>query len=1411
MVLPGYFAINQDFESMQEIFSKWMAELLLVFQAVSQSPLLTASFFVVALMVIFLSVIWLRVQAQPFFLHLIVFNLLLLGYAVITNLPPEWLAQGMAYISSVNYSPMLFHALMLYWLALAPHKYGRPSRDVPAGKLVQQRRWFFLASLLLVCSSLLIDAQQWRLPEPRFDFYLWLGLMLSMLLLAIRMMVKNFRSSSLEATLFGFAFVSWIFASYTYLFYQQTIAVLLAVLGNALLAINILVYYRRFIGLEAELRAGLYDENLGLREENLIQRNILAYTREAVLQLDRDEKITYANPTFAKISGFKLRQLKGKKLNEVISRNFYEAATRALKGARSGREESFEILLHRPNMPDIALQVQALPLLDSRQKLRGTHLGFIEITENVEARENLLVRNEKLETDLALYRSALDRTENAVILSDVNCRILFASKSFTGMTGFDATDLIGRSTNVYRLDTKIERDALTTLNQGKIWRGTFKNRRKDGSEFETDVYATPLMEDGGETQYVLWLESDADKRLQKDHQLQLARQQVAMKEGDLRAIEDEYAAIYAALDTGIVLVRPDGAVRMLNPRATHILGFSQDSITLKNLPMFVQDLLKLGSNYGSKMRSDAIEFIDEFVRPDGETRLLRWHAMPVSVDRERQLGVVLQAFDMSEFSAREKQIEHLEKELEKARRKQNVSDASSVSRIQKILEVAENVNSSMSFKDSMELIARTAQSFGWSNILLYEKRPGSWRYELVGTAGFKPRHVNALHVLPVKEVDQYFQSRFAVGPGYFLKNGEKSSEPSWDFFNEPVKLPSEGEWGPFDVLLLPLKTRGKEVGLFLCGARDDGQLPGTSAVQELEKLAIYAAFAIDHGQGQLVMKQKLHQNRLLMDISKIEPLDAKPDRELAQIAQKAKPILGGEVCVVMSGPPLYGACTFTTAKQSQVLNALDTVQVGHIANELRPKLPSSGAEYLEVTSAERALLAAMNIKLKGTQRCTMLVAPLQLRRKNRGFVACVVRDGVYSSEKIDFMVELAYRTALFAENFDLFSQIDSKAQELEKANTYISEFLANVTHELRTPLHAILSYVELLRQNSNASEEDRLRHLNTIRTSGNRLLYLINDLLDLSKIEAGKMEPQLETFDPRDLVEEVSREIAYLCNKNGLILKVSLNQSMPPLITSDKNMLSRVLLNLARNAQKFTDEGGTIEISAAVPSGDRLMLQVRDTGIGIPKSDVKTIFEAFNQLDRKASRRYEGSGLGLPISKRLVELLGGKIAVQSKVGQGSTFTIDVPVQAIWRKGKEKATATAQTKSKPVRKRLSKREWQILVVDDDTSTKEAMRFLLENSGYQVEFAHDGPAAINTAQYLRPDLILLDIMMPGMDGYQVARTIKAQKHLSHIPLVALTARAMNEDREKAKEAGFDDFLTKPFAMDDFFNMVRRYTDG
>jgi CheY-like chemotaxis protein/anti-sigma regulatory factor (Ser/Thr protein kinase) len=315
---------------------------------------------------------------------------------------------------------------------------------------------------------------------------------------------------------------------------------------------------------------------------------------------------------------------------------------------------------------------------------------------------------------------------------------------------------------------------------------------------------------------------------------------------------------------------------------------------------------------------------------------------------------------------------------------------------------------------------------------------------------------------------------------------------------------------------------------------------------------------------------------------------------------------------------------------------------------------------------------------------------------------------------------------------------------------------------------------------------------------------------------------------PAQIIREATDSIRPLCEQKKLNLRVKLGENLPELFRCDRSILSRVLTNLLGNAVKFTEKG-EIEVWARMRSAT-LVISVRDTGAGIPVSKQKEIFEPFRQLENSETRRHGGTGLGLAISRKMLAILHGEIEVESEPGKGAKFTIHIPAStapvrpATRTPRAEKSRLGSEAKSKSddgkagARKRsklslrfpISKRPKspRILVIEDDENTRYAMQFILENAGYQVEFAEAGEKALLAAQHQRPDLILMDIMMPNMDGYQVARMLKAQKQLAHIPVVALTARAMKGDREKALAAGCNDYLTKPFESKDILGMLEKW---
>ncbi len=365
----------------------------------------------------------------------------------------------------------------------------------------------------------------------------------------------------------------------------------------------------------------------------------------------------------------------------------------------------------------------------------------------------------------------------------------------------------------------------------------------------------------------------------------------------------------------------------------------------------------------------------------------------------------------------------------------------------------------------------------------------------------------------------------------------------------------------------------------------------------------------------------------------------------------------------------------------------------------------------------------------------------------------------------------------------------------ESANRTKSTFLANMSHELRTPMNAIIGYSEMLIEEAeDAGQPGFIPDLQKIRTAGKHLLALINDILDLSKIEAGKMSLYLEEFRLEDLIQDVVGTSQPLVAKNQNRLDVRLAADLG-LMRADLTKVRQTLFNLLSNATKFTEKGIITLTADRVPSekGARIHLRVSDTGIGMTPEQLGRLFQAFTQADASTTRKYGGTGLGLVISRRFCQLMGGDIAVESRAGVGTTFTVDLP--AIVEPATEAALALAASPAETP-KIKSKTRPTVLVIDDDADAADLMSRALERSGFATIRASKGGEGIVLAQQQQPAAITLDVMMPGMDGWAVLSVLKSDPLTARIPVIMVT---MLQDRQLGYSLGAADFLTKPVDAD------------
>jgi signal transduction histidine kinase/DNA-binding response OmpR family regulator len=394
-------------------------------------------------------------------------------------------------------------------------------------------------------------------------------------------------------------------------------------------------------------------------------------------------------------------------------------------------------------------------------------------------------------------------------------------------------------------------------------------------------------------------------------------------------------------------------------------------------------------------------------------------------------------------------------------------------------------------------------------------------------------------------------------------------------------------------------------------------------------------------------------------------------------------------------------------------------------------------------------------------------------------------------------------------------QLQEHAAALEVANKHKSEFLANMSHELRTPLNAIIGYSEMLEEEAQESGlTDFVPDLQKIYSSGKHLLALINDVLDLSKIEAGRMELYLETFEVGDVVEEVVATIQPLAAKNGNELALE-GVAEAGQMHADVTRVRQCLFNLLSNACKFTKDGRvTLGVTREPVDGrEWVRFDVTDTGIGIPAEQMKQIFEAFRQADASTTRRFGGTGLGLTISQEFCRVMGGRIEVKSNVGQGSTFTIRLPAD-VSESVRDAGVSATTSEAEPAPATAvgaaggdGRRRGQqvVLVVDDDPAARDLITRYLTRDGFDVRTCASGADALQAARAARPDVITLDVMMPGMDGWAVLKSLKADASLRDTPVIMVT---IVSDQNIGYALGASEYITKPVDRERLVTVLRKY---
>jgi len=369
----------------------------------------------------------------------------------------------------------------------------------------------------------------------------------------------------------------------------------------------------------------------------------------------------------------------------------------------------------------------------------------------------------------------------------------------------------------------------------------------------------------------------------------------------------------------------------------------------------------------------------------------------------------------------------------------------------------------------------------------------------------------------------------------------------------------------------------------------------------------------------------------------------------------------------------------------------------------------------------------------------------------------------------------------------------------EEANSAKSMFLANMSHEVRTPMNAVIGMLDLTLESE--LTEDQKDNMETAKEAADNLLSLLNDILDISRVEAGKIVLENIKFNLWKVADSVGKGLSVLANKKNIQLRVNVDAKVPRMIVGDSTRLRQIIINLVNNAIKFTAKGSVelkVDVANTFQDDVELVFSVADTGIGIPKDKQGAIFEVFTQADTSTTRRFGGTGLGLAISRKLVEMMSGKIWIESEEGIGSTFfftaRFKIDNQSEEQDNEGRSEVAVQSKETPMK---AARILNILIAEDNLLNQKIAVKLLEKKGWLVEVVDNGQKVIDRISTRNFDAVLMDVQMPVLDGLEATKRIREQEKQTgrHIPIVAMTARAMVEDERKCMESGMDGYVSKP----------------